>query len=727
MRLFIAEKPELAKAIVDGLGGGIKKDGYYDCGDDYVTWCYGHMLMLQDPEDYDPKYKNWTLDHLPIAFIPWKLKVNPSSKDQLKIIIKLLEGSTSCVGAGDPDPEGQNLIDEILEYVGYSKPCERILINDNNTKLVQKALDNLTPNKNYVGLYHSTLARSVCDQLYGYNMTRLYTLKAQEKGYQGVLSVGRVQTPVLGLVVRRDLEHESHTKSFYYGVSGIFTFGDCTFQAKYNVDETDPIDEKNRLLDRAFAMSIKADIASLKATIEKAATSNKKTNPPLPFNLLKLQAEASRKFGYKPEQVKNVTQALREKYKLITYNRSDCQYLNDEHHESASAVLKAIGETASLFSNAINAADPSIKSKAFNSSKVSAHHGIIPTEATANFSSLSEPEQKIYLLIARAYIAQFFPPYEYTQTDLLITCGNKYFSCRSNVPINQGWKALYKNDIGNQEVSDDDTNLNSDLTPLYVGQIGECNEIEIVDRETKPQPRYTMDTLLNDLTRVAKYIKDPALKKSLIERDKDKTGEHGGIGTSATRDTIISGLFEREFLTENGKEIISTQIARDFYSIIPDEAKYPDMTALWHQKQLLIESGNYSYIDFINELVEYIQEQITNINANGLGDLNIKVWACPECSKPMRKIKGNKGFFWGCTGYQEGCKTALPDKNGTPYRTNKPSLKPSEQYKCGSCGEGLIRRPSKKKYFWGCSKYPDCSQSYPDAKGRPIYPTKKVS
>lgn len=674
MRLWIAEKPELAKAIVEGLGGGSRKDGYYDCGDDYVTWCFGHMLSLFDPEDYDEKYAMWDLEHLPMSFIPWKLKPNPSSEKQLNIIIQLLKDSSSCVNAADADAAGQCLIDEILEYVDYKNYVERVLINDLNVNIVRAAIDNLTPNSDYKGLYLAELSRMVCDQLYGYNMTRAYTLAAQARGYNGVLSLGRVQTPILGLVVRRDLEFEAHTKSFYYDISADFSFKGISIPAKYQVKESDPLDDKKRIVEKNFASTIK-EIEGQQSTIVSAKTSEKTTAPPLPFNLLKLQAEASRKFGYKPDQVKDITQALREKYKLITYNRSDCQYLSDEHHVNAPSVLAAISSTVTTFQRVIESTDTTIKSKAFNSSKVSAHHAIIPTEATADFEKLTDPEQKIYMLIARAYIAQFFPKYKYNQTNIEIDCLGHTFTCRSNVSTVAGWKSLYKNDIENEEVANNDGLEGLDFSSLSSSDVGACTNFSAKEKETKPQPRYTMDTLLNDLTRVAKYIKDPKLKAALIERDKGKEGEHGGIGTAATRDSIVSGLFEREFLLEKGKQIISSTQAREFYSIIPDQAKYPDMTAIWHQQQMQIENGTLDHIEFIKGLVNYVGKQIEHLKINGITGLNIKAYGCPECGKILRRIKGTKGYFWGCSAFKEGCKTALPDQN------NKPVINPTAKRK----------------------------------------------
>lgn len=728
MRVFIAEKPELAKAIVDGLGGGKRLDGYYDCGNDVVTWCYGHMLTLKDPEDYDEQYSRWSMDHLPMSFIPWEYKPGEDKKTQLKVIADLLKKSSSCVNAADGDAEGQLLVDEILKYFGYTKPVQRVLINDNNLKPVQRALANLQPNSNFYGLSQAAEARSVGDQLYGYNMTRAYTLAARQAGYQGVLSVGRVQTPVLGLVVRRDLEHEAHTKSYFYTITGQFDIAGQQFPARYQVKDSDPVDDKGRILDQVFANELAKVCDGQPASILSAKTTNKQQAAPLPYNLLKLQTDASRKFGFKPDQVKDITQALREKYKLITYNRSDCQYLSDDHHADAPGVLAAIGQTAPVLAGAAKSAKPSIKSKAFNSDKVTAHHAIIPTEATADFSRLTDAEQKIYMLIARAYIAQFWPNHEYKQTDIVVECAGHQFAVRSNVTTSLGWKLLYKNDAGNDEVDAEEDALTIDLAALRQGNAGQCTACNVEQKETKPPARYTMATLLTDLTRVAKYVRDPKLKALLIEKDKDKAGEHGGIGTPATRDSIIKGLFDRGFLLEQGKNIVSSPVAREYYNILPDEAKYPDMTAIWHDQQQSIEQGKLDCLGFIHSLMEYIGEQVSTVKEQGITGMKIQVTPCPLCGKPLRRVKGSKGFFWGCTGFTEGCKGAFDDRGGKPVLVKKEALTPSQKHKCMSCGKGLIRRAGKKPktFFWGCSGYPECNQSYPDAMGKPNYSKPKV-
>ncbi|MCB1584570.1 MAG: DNA topoisomerase 3, partial [Xanthomonadales bacterium] len=560
MRLFIAEKPELAKAIVEGLGGGSRKDGYFDCGSDCVTWCFGHMLELCDPEDYDEKYAKWNINDLPISHVPWKKKVSKDKKKQVKIIVDLIKNANIIVNAGDPDEEGQLLVDEIIEYSKSSVPVKRVLINDNNTKVVQKSLANLRDNAEFHGFSQAAEARSVGDQLYGYNLSRAYTLKAQEKGMQGVLSVGRVQTPVLGMVVRRERENKAHKKAYYYNVNGVFDVSGCQFPARYQVSDSDTQDDNGRLIDEEQARKIATAVSGQSAKVVKAETKNKKELAPLPYNLLKLQTDASRKFGYKPDQVKQITQDLREKHKLITYNRSDCEYLSDEQHADAQGILSAIATTAPLLAKASTNADPNVKGRAFNSSKVSAHHAIIPTEATANFAKLSEPEQKIYMLIARQYIAQFWPDRIYEQTILELDVGGHIFSAIANVTIQQGFKVLYKNDQGNEDLKSNEDDLNADLRSIKNGDIGRCIDAKSEQKETKPPALYTIATLLSDLTRVAKYIKDERLKKLLIEKDKDKAGEHGGIGTPATRDTIIKGLFDRGKNRKKGKSIVATEL-----------------------------------------------------------------------------------------------------------------------------------------------------------------------
>ncbi len=238
-----------------------------------------------------------------------------------------------------------------------------------------------------------------------------------------------------------------------------------------------------------------------------------------------------------------------------------------------------------------------------------------------------------------------------------------------------------------------------------------------------------MATLLTDLTRVAKYVRDDRLRKLLIEKDKDKAGEHGGIGTPATRDGIIATLFDRGFLIEKGKSIVSSSQAREFYDALPDQAKYPDMTAIWHEQQRAIADGKSDARSFVQRLSEYVAREVEGVKEHGL---TIKTDAppCPSCGKPLRRMKGSKGHFWSCTGYSEGCKFTTDDKGGKPVMTKKEPAAVSVMHKCMACGKGLVRRPSQKKknaYWWSCSGYPECTQTYFDANGKPDYSKGKAA
>lgn len=714
-RLFIAEKPELARAIVDGLGGGSRQGNYYVCGQDKVTWCIGHMLELFEPHDYDSKYKQWLLDDLPIYHSNIQYKVTEETKEQFKTIEALLADAEIVVHAGDPDPAGQLIVDEVLEYCGNTKPVKRFMTNDNNLKVVQKSLANMTDNKIYFPLYQSALARRIGDQLYGFNMTRAYTVAAQAKGYDGTLNVGRVQTAILGLVVNRDRANASHQKEYYFEVVGKFEFSKLSFPAKYIPSESAPVDDKKRLNDKAFAKDIASNCENKQVEITKVDSSIKEASPPLLYNILKLQVAAARQFDYKSDVVMKATQELREKYKLITYNGTDCQYLNEEQHPDAPAVLDAIAKTASEYSDIAKKADPNIKSRAFNSKNVTAHHAIIPTQATANLSELTETLRNIYLLIAKSYIAQFYPKQQYRDTKVILTCGEHQFSVRSKKTTLDGWKELYKKNSDDDEKQDD--SISTDLSEMKNNDVGQCIDINVLDKETKPLPLYTLATLLEDLTRVSKYVKNPDIKKLLIDKDKDKKEEHGGIGTSRTRDVILKNLFKAGFLAEKGKKIISTKVGQQLFDALPSIATDPDMTALWHKQQLMIERGESTTETFITELVQFMTEQVEQIKKNGV-DIKVETHQCHKCKTGnLKRIKGKNGFFWACR--EKECDATISDKSG------KPDFKSLETHPCPSCDKDMKRRKGKNGFFWGCTGFPECKTTLKDKRGKPVVEEKK--
>ncbi len=726
--LYIAEKPELARAIVEALGGGEKRRGYYECGADRVAWCFGHMLELCQPEDYDQAFKQWKVTDLPLFFVPWRKRTLAKSKEQFAVIVGLLKEADCVVHAGDPDPEGQLLVDEILDYVKYAGTVKRILINDNTPAVVKKALANLRHNADFAGLSQSALARQRGDFFYGINMPRLYTLAAQREGFNSVLSVGRVQTPILGMIVRRDRDFaDPNNRSTYYAVRGTFSAGETQFTASYHVKPDDPQDDKGRLSDPAHSQAIADAIGGKIAVVKSHEVKPGETPPPLPYNLLQLQIDASRIHGFSPDKVKDITQTLREKHRLITYNRSDSQYLSEEQHADAPAVLATVAANMPEFSQEIADADPARKSRAFDSSKVTAHHAIIPTQSRADVSALAEDERKVYRLIARAYLAQFLPPEKWEKSTTTLEVEGHIFIRTAKRVIEPGWRSLYAGEPSQKDEDSGDEEEACAIT-FAVGQKLPCAAGQREKKEAGPKPLYTMATLLGDLTRVAQYIRDESLRKSMVEKDKGKAGEHGGIGTPATRDVIIATLFDRGFIAygKKGKTqtIVSTKTGQDFYDLLPDAAKFPDMTAVWHEQQRNIEHGNGTVNAFLDSLIAHIGEETTRVLEHGL-NLPIEKHPCPVCSSPMMLKKSKNGAFWGCSRYPE-CRATLPDDGGKPGKAPaaekiRPSV--SEKHKCAHCGKGLVRRSGKRErsHFWGCSGYPECKNVYPDVDGKPDY------
>ncbi|EAL3599363.1 DNA topoisomerase III, partial [Campylobacter jejuni] len=540
MRLFIAEKPELGKAIAEGLDGNYKSgEGYIQKGDNIVTWAFGHILELAKPEEYDEKYKLWKLEDLPLPIKEFKYLPKKESKKQLKIICDLIHSDkiTSIVNCGDADDEGQILVDEIIQYSKTSKPVFRVLINDLTPKAVKEEIAKIKPNADFKGMSERGFARSQADWIVGINLTRAYTIMARKNGYEGILSVGRVQTPILALIVNRDKEFENFKSINYYSLLGDFNINNNTIKARLKTED--------KILDENLAKEIKESCENQNAKIN-LKIENKKEYPPLPYNLLVLQAECAKLFGFSPDKTLEITQNLREKHKAITYNRSDCQYLPETMFEQAPNILNIIKEN--LNSNdeiqaLIASSDLTIKSKAFNDANISAHYGIIPTQNKIS-SQLTQDELVVYNLIAKRFIIQFFHPREYQTTTINLEVNQRIFTATQNKTTKSGFRSLWQN-IDSEEEQENNENDINDLSILKNGDIAKCSLIQIEKKQTKPRPYYTMTTLLKDLNSVAKYVSDERIKKLLIEKDKDKKGESGGIGTPATRSNHIKTLIER--------------------------------------------------------------------------------------------------------------------------------------------------------------------------------------
>ncbi|MBW1406675.1 DNA topoisomerase III, partial [Campylobacter jejuni] len=710
MRLFIAEKPELGRAIAEGLDGNYKSgEGYIQKGDNIVTWAFGHILELAKPEEYDEKYKLWKLEDLPLPIKEFKYLPKKESKKQLKIICDLIHSDkiTSIVNCGDADDEGQILIDEIVQYSKTSKPVFRVLINDLTPKAVKEEIAKIKPNADFKGMSERGFARSQADWIVGINLTRAYTIMARKNGYEGVLSVGRVQTPILSLIVNRDKEFENFKSIDYYSLLGDFNINNNTIKARLKTED--------KILDENLAKEIKKSCENQNAKIN-LKIENKKEYPPLPYNLLVLQAECAKLFGFSPDKTLEITQNLREKHKAITYNRSDCQYLPETMFEQAPNILNIIKEN--LNSNdeiqaLIASSDLTIKSKAFNDANISAHYGIIPTQNKIS-SQLTQDELVVYNLIAKRFIIQFFHPREYQTTTINLEVNQRIFTATQNKTTKSGFRSLWQN-IDSEEEQENNENDINDLSILKNGDIAKCSLIQIEKKQTKPRPYYTMTTLLKDLNSVAKYVSDERIKKLLIEKDKDKKGESGGIGTPATRSNHIKTLIEREYIevSKDKKQIIkSTKKGRDLIKLSPKSLITPDMTALWFEQQKMIEISELRREQFLEEITKEVISEIQRIDKNQefkiLDNENKPKIQCPQCNKGfLTKRKGKYGNFWGCSEFKQGCKAIYPDNKGTPNFETKQASNDTT-HKCPQCNKGFLQRIKSKNgnsWWWGCSEF----------------------
>lgn len=596
MRLFIAEKPSLGRAIADVLPKPHRRgDGFIACGDSQiVTWCVGHLLEQAQPDSYDSRYARWSLHDLPIIPQKWQLQPRPSVAKQLRVIEKLLGEASEVVHAGDPDREGQLLVDEVLDYLQL--PAEkrsrvmRCLINDLNPQAVERAIGRLRQNREFIPLCVSALARARADWLYGINMTRAWTLLGRNAGYDGVLSVGRVQTPVLGLVVRRDEEIENFTPADYFEVKAhIVTPGQQRFIASWvPSDACEPWqDEEGRLLNRALAEHVVARIAGQPARVTSYSDKRESEVAPLPFSLSALQIEAAKRHGLSAQRVLDVCQKLYETHKLITYPRSDCRYLPEEHFAGRRSVMRAIQQhSPDMPSSSDLNADR--RNRCWDDKKVDAHHAIIPT-ARSSAVALTENEQQIYTLIARQYLMQFYPDAMFRKCVIELDIAGGKFVAKARFLAEAGWRTL----LGSKERDEE-----NDGMPLpVVAQDDEllCERGEVQAKQTQPPRHFTDATLLSAMTGIARFVQDKALKKVLRATD--------GLGTEATRAGIIELLFRRQFLVKKGRYINATPAGRALIHSLPEMAARPDMTAQWESTLTRISEKACRYDEFMQPLV----------------------------------------------------------------------------------------------------------------------------
>lgn len=658
MKLIIAEKPDIAKAVSKVLPGkALWKNGYIEQQDYCITWCYGHLLTLKDPEDYGDEYSraNTPNSKLPIFFRDWGMKVSdkesaltkdnknaPDKGIQLKTIGTLLSKTSLVIVAGDIDDEGQLLIEEVLDWHRYNGPIKRLDTGALNEASLKKAMSNLMDNSDWHLRAVSAHARRVTDFAFGINGSRFFS-----NIYHANLSVGRVQTAALGLVVIRDGLIENHTATKYYLLDmsdAIKGFSDYSVRFSPADDCAQLVDGK--IIDRSYLERLGAALDG------KSATSNVKKEslseqPPLPLSISALKSYCAAKYNLSPEETLQITQSLRMNYGgLITYNRSECRYLPENMHAEAPNVISAVQSNLGAKWN-FPGLDEKRVSKAFNNKNVGVHHAIIPTAQIADMSKLSEDELKVYKAICGFYMVQFMPPAIKERTRLSVKVSEGEFVATSTRILTKGFKAVMATE------NDPESELSDVPAGTYPCVLSNPT---ISEKETKPPKRYTDSSLEEDMKNVAKYVTDPEAKRLLLLKDKDSKEEHGSIGTAATRSAIIQTLKKRGFLRNEGKNVISTQVGRQFYSILTDEIRKPDLTAKWWAIQQDIQDGKAQPETLYQEVLDLYKRfsslSYPNLNLSQASTQERpEIGRCPRCGKPV--VEGKKGY--GCTGYKEGC------------------------------------------------------------------------
>lgn len=581
-----------------------------------------------------------------------------SASSRLKQIKQLMDDSECVIHAGDPDDEGQLLIDEILRYYRYSKPVYRMETGDTTANALRAALANLKDNRQCEAAGWAAYARSVSDMTFGINLSRFFTLCNKPAR----LTVGRVQSPALNLVVAREEQIQNHTKTLYYTIPVTLNVQGSLIPCRYEPSKDDPNLTDGRILDHDYAAQIAKMLRG--QTFDNVKISEKvvKEDPPLPFNLVRLQSYCGKQFGYSPSDTLEHSQKLRDEFNAITYNRTSCQYLSDNHFDEAPQTMANVVQNIHYRPNRM---DMSIRSKCFDSSKIEAHHGIIPQNIHLDISKMSEPLKNLYLAVCKYYMAQFMPPAEKRKTrlEVLLADGGKLVALSTTI-LDEGYLSLFKKRGSDEDPSDEEESPLSGLRPgTYSAQVVDSSTVE---RETKPPSRYTQVTLNEDMTRISKYVDDPEVKRLLIEKDKEKKDANGSIGTDATRASIIKELIVRGFMEEKGKSkhLYPTALGKELIRILPDEAKKPDITGYWWAIQDDIIHGRaapetltHSVRDMV---VKILHEQHPKIDPSVLPEQSKKIFnrevlgTCPWCGEPV--IERKDGLGYNCLGWKDkGC------------------------------------------------------------------------
>lgn len=629
--LVLTEKPSVAKDIARVLGCKRSGNGCI-VGEKYiVTWALGHLVTLADPEAYDDKYKNWRMEDLPMLPGRMKLVVIGQTSKQFKAVSSLLSSAevSDIVIATDAGREGELVARWIIQKANCRKPMRRLWISSQTDKAIKEGFASLKPSSQYDNLYRSAQCRAEADWLVGLNVTRALTCK-----HNAQLSAGRVQTPTLAMIVRREEDILRFRPKDYFTVKA--DFGEYTALYKDGKGQA-------RFADAAAAKEVADSVRGKRGVLSEVKKVYRFKAPPAAYDLTELQRDANKKYGYSAKQTLSLMQSLYETHKLLTYPRTDSRYITKDVAATLPERLRAIAIGPYKDSaNAVLRSKPIQTKYIVNDAKVTDHHAIIPTEQYVDLNKLSREERHIYDLVVRRFIAVLSAPFEYDEVQVKITVGRYNFYTKGQSVKSAGWKALYDSSLADDD-DDSEPDLAAQRLPaLSQGAAAAVKEVRVCAGKTSPPARYTEATLLTAMENPASQVEDGRLRDAL------KTA--GGLGTPATRADIIEKLFNSFYIERRGREIFPTSKGRQLIGIVPPDLKSAELTAKWEQQLSLIAEGKANDRKFIEEMRGYassLVQAVKSSTAEYKHD-NMTREPCPQCGKYLLEVNGKKGKMLVC-------------------------------------------------------------------------------
>ena len=648
MIVCITEKPSVAKDIAQILGASVRRDGYYEGNGYQITWTFGHLCCLKDPHDYTDGWRSWNLSTLPMLPPKFGIKLisDAGIEKQFKVIESLFQSADEIVNCGDAGQEGELIQRWVMQKAKcLTKPVKRLWISSLTDESIRAGFDNLKDQKEFDSLYYAGLSRAIGDWILGINATRLFTLKYSSG--KGVLSVGRVQTPTLALIVQRQREIDGFVPEDFWEI-----------KTKYrNVDFAST---KGRFSTPEAADEVVAQIKGKPFVIKSCVTKRGKESAPKLFDLTSLQVECDRRYGFSADMTLQLIQSLYEK-KFTTYPRVDTTYLSEDIYPKIPGILQAMRPYAALVAPLLDKKLPKQK-KIFDNSKVTDHHAIIPTNVPPS-PTLSPEEKRVYDLVARRFIAAFYPDCEFDQTTVVGNVEHFEFKASGKQIVKNGWRDVYTKGEVAQKDADDDA-----ILPIF--EIGESgpHEPSVVKKTTQPPKYYTEGTLLRAMETAGKLVDDEELREAMKEN---------GIGRPSTRAAIIETLFKRRYIRKEKKSIKATEAGMALIDTIKVELlKSAKLTGMWENKLRKIERKEYSASQFVDELKMLIREIVIGVLNDNSG-YKIEV---PDDKK----------------------KDVVKEKSSAEKKKRRPAIKSFSQIKCPVCGKGHIL---KGRNAFGCSDY----------------------